>query len=532
MTGHMYMPEVVGPGVALFDYDNDGDLDVFLVQGEDVFEPGADGLPRPPRDPGVRGRLFRNDLDLLPDGTRRLHFTDVTAASRIEARGQGLGAAAADYDADGFVDLYLTYYGHNQMWHNDGDGTFTDVTARTGTDDPRWSTSAAFLDYDRDGWLDLFVASYVDFTFGSNKSCVSPSGRPDYCGPQVYAGTPDRLFRNRGDGTFEDASGKAGLLGSPGPGLGVVTGDFDGDGWPDVYVANDLKPNFLWINQRNGRFQEEGLMTGTSVDGEGRAQASMGVDAEDVDGDGDLDLFMTHLDTEHATLYRNSGKGLFDDASTPAGIGPLTRGHTGFGTAFLDYDNDGWLDLVVANGAVYTIEAQARAGDPYPFHMPNALYHNLGGGRFEDVTSKGGEGFRESEVSRGLAVGDVDNDGDPDVIVGNNLGPTRLLLNEVGQKRSWVGLRLLDPSGKRDALGARISARLPGGITLWRRVRTDASYLSACDPRVLLGLGDWKGPVTVRTLWPDGRIEEWTGLAAGRYHTLVEGKGRLVAGDR
>jgi hypothetical protein len=531
MTGELYYAEVVGGGAALFDADGDGDLDVYLAQGAD-FEPGAavPALPVFPRPAQPGGRLFRNDLSIDNDG-RRLRFTDVTEGSGLRAEGYGMGVASGDFDGDGRVDLYLTHFGSNQLWRNvssPGHIAFVDVTSVAGVDDPRWSTSASFADLDGDGWLDLFVTNYVDFTLARHKHCRSAGGRPDYCGPQSYAGESDRLFRNRGDGTFEDVTGTAGISAAASSGLGVVTADLDRDGRLDVYVANDLQPNFFWrrLDRPGLAFEEVAFETGSAVSTMGRAQASMGVVAADFDGDADDDLFMTHLGAETNTLYVNDGEGFFDDGSAASQLGPASLESTGFGTVTVDLDNDGWLDLFVANGAVKLIEEQARDGSPLPLAERNQLFRNMGDGRFEEISGRAGEALSHVEVSRGVALGDVDNDGRSDLLVTNNSGPARLLHNRSSEASAWVGLRLV--RNGRDALGARVSVRRADGSILWRRVATDGSYLCASDPRVLVGLGAGDGPVVVRAAWGQGEVEEWRNLETRRYHTLTAGTGQRV----
>ncbi len=532
MSGEFYLVENLGGGVALFDYDNDGDLDVFVVQGHMLGEGKTLADARFPPPPGEKliGRLYRNDLNVGPGGKRHLHFTDVTEASGLKADGYGMGVAAGDYDNDGWVDLYLTNYGGNQLWHNNGDGTFTDVTAKAGTDDKRLSVGAAFVDYDRDGWLDLYVANYVDFSTAHNKLCYAPSSARDYCSPKVYQPLPDKLLHNKGDGTFEDVSDRSRVGHSIGTGLGVVVADFNGDGWPDVYVANDGMANFLWMNQKDGTFRDEGLLSGTAVNAAGMAEASMGVDAGDFDDDGDEDLFMTHLMGETNTIYVNDGTGWFEDRTVATGLGGPSKQYTAFGTGWLDFDNDGDLDLFAANGEVNIILSLVKANDPYPLHQTNQLFENLGNGHFQDISARAGKVFALSEVSRGVAFGDVDNDGDTDILVGNNNGPLRLLINQVGSRKPWLGLRLLDTHG-RDALGAWVSVEREGAPTLWRRVRSDGSYASANDPRLLFGLGDNPKVTRVRVQWPSGRREEWTGLGPGKYSTLREGAGKALPGS-
>jgi len=519
MTGQRYFVEMTGAGGALFDYDNDGDLDLYAVQGHPL-EPTASPADRP------GDRLYRNDLA----ETDTLRFIDVTPESRLRATGYGMGAATGDYDNDGFIDLYVVNWGANQLWHNNGDGTFTDVTRPSGTGDPRWSTGAAFLDYDRDGWLDLAVVNYDVYTLESDHPCYAPSGRRDYCGPQAYPPEPDRLYHNRGDGTFEDVTLAMGLTRAFGPALSVVTADFNGDGWADLYVANDGQENQLWINQAGQRFENQAILAGAAVNAAGRAEASMGVSAADFDNDGDEDLFMTHLTGETNTLFLNTGDGLFEDRSRASGLGLPSRMFTAFGVAPLDYDNDGGLDLFVANGEVKIIHEQDVNNEALPLRQTNQLFRNRGDGRFEDVTPVGDGRFDRAEVSRGVAYGDVDNDGDTDLVVFNNNGPARLLLNQVGHRNAWLGLRLIDRPGGRAVPGARVMLRRSDAAALWRRVHTDGSYASAHDPRVLFGLGADAAYDAIGVSWPDGRVEEWNDLPPRRYHTLVAGTGRTAEG--
>ena len=510
MSGMFHYAEVIPPGAALFDLDNDGDLDVYLVQGQQPLE----------------GRIFRNDLTVNADGTRSLRFTDVTTTSGLDARGYGMGAAAGDFNNDGCVDLYLTSLGPNSLLRNNCDGTFADVSKASGTADPSWSVSASFLDYDRDGWLDLFVGNYLRWRAESSTPCFTPSGRRDYCSPNVYQPQPSTLYRNDRDGTFTDVTAAAGMALEFGPALGVSTADFNGDGWMDIYLANDGQANLLWMNQRNGTFKNAGLLSGTALSAHGKAKAGMGVDAGDVDNDGDEDLFVTNLAGEGNDLYVNDGTGLFEEQSARSGLGVASRGYTGFGTSWFDLDNDGWLDTLTVNGAVQTIEALRRANDPFPLHQRKHLFRNLGEGRFDDVSSRGGPAFELSEVGRGAAFGDVDNDGDVDVLVANNNGSPRLLINQIGTRNHWVGLRLVGQPAGRDMLGARVGIIRADGTTLWRRARSDGSYASASDPRVLAGLAQATGTVRVRVVWPGGEAEEWNAVPIDRYTTLAEGSGR------
>jgi len=571
MSGEFYFPENMAPGVALFDYDNDGDLDVYLVQGQ-MLGPGKKPSQAlfPPGNPSqLKARLLRNDLKIQKDGTRTLHFTDVTDESGIDARGYGMGVATGDFNNDGCVDLYLTNFGPNQLFRNNCDGTFTDVSRQSGTDASGFSVSASFVDYDRDGWLDLYVGNYLDYSIEANKKCFRSSGERDYCPPSAYRAQRDRLFHNNRDGTFTDVTARALVGGTFGPALGVATADFNGDGWPDIYVTNDNQENLLWMNQRDGTFKNTALLSGVALTGEGKAEASMGVDAGDFDNDGDEDLFMTELTGEGSNLFVNNGAGVFDDQSARSGLGFRSLGYTGFGTAWFDFDNDGWLDILTVNGTIAAIEALRRANDPFPLHQRKQLFRNLGDGRFEDVTDRAGAAFQLSEVGRGAAFGDIDNDGDVDVLVGNAAGRTRLLMNNVGTRKHWLGLRLVGAQVRRDMYGARVAVfrpstlrqaqgrpepvpgttgaqGAPGSVdgstmltvdhepaervegrakpaALWRRARADGSYASANDPRVLVGLGDSAEPPRVRVIWPSGRVEEFAGVAVDRYTTLKEG---------
>ena len=529
MSGAFYSDEVMAPGGALFDFDNDGDLDVYIVQGQMLGQGKTLDhalLPPPQAALPLTDRLYRNDLEIHPDGTRKLRFTDVTEASGLDVHSYGMGVATGDVDNDGWVDLYRTGLAANQLFHNNGDGTFTDVTERTGTNDPRWSVSASFVDIDRDGWLDLYVGNYVDSRLDDELECFSRTGEKDYCGPKRYLPVPDRLYRNRGDGTFVDVTAEALRGGEYGPALGVLATDVDADGWMDIYVANDGEPNQLWINQRDGRFEDGAWLAGAAVNRDGRPEASMGVDAGDFDADGDDDLFMTHISTETNTLYVNEGSGLFEDRTTQVGLGHPSLPYTGFGTGWFDFDNDGWLDLLILNGEIRTVEALARVHDPFPLHQTNQLFRNLGNGRLAEVTGQAGSVFELSEVSRGAAFGDVDNDGDADVLVINNNGPARLLINNIGSRNRWLGLRLVGGPGGRDMLGARVGVFRAEGPVLWRRVHTDGSYASANDPRVLVGLGAATAILRVRVVWPGGRVEEWTDVPVGRWTTLTEGTGQ------
>jgi len=543
MSGHFYLPEIMAPGVALFDYDNDGDLDVFLVQSGMLGSEAKDATPGLKSKTRPTSKLFRNDLTINADGSRTLHFTDVTDASGIVTTGYGMGVAAGDFNNDGWIDLYLTKFdAPNQLLRNNGNGTFTDVAHATGVDERSWSVSAAFVDIDRDGWLDLYVGNYLRYELARSGPCFGPSGAPGYCTPDAYPALPARLYHNERNGTFRDVSAASHIAREFGPALGVSTADFNGDGWIDIYVANDGKENQLWINRHDGTFENVALAAGVALPISGKPEGSMGVDAADFDDDGDEDLVMTELAAEGSNLYVNDGTGVFTDMSAPSTVGPTSLAFTGFGTGWIDFDNDGRLDLMAVNGTVQIIEAQRQAHDPHPLHQKKLLLRNAGNGRFEDVTARAGAAFALSEVGRGVAFGDVDNDGDVDVLIGNNNGPVRLLINQASQGHHWLGVRVIGPpkggpyvdrrggrlqaAQTRDMLGARVEIVRKGKPSLWRRSRSDGSYASANDPRVLVGLGESSEPVTVRVRWPDGKTETWTDQTVDRYVTLKQGEGK------
>ncbi|MBS1819145.1 MAG: CRTAC1 family protein [Acidobacteria bacterium] len=524
MTGKFYQPEIMGPGVALFDFDNDGDLDVYLVQGTQL----GTGTPliAPPA-AGLGDRLYRNDLQVAADGAHTVRFTDVTAQSGIRPRGYGMGVAAGDIDNDGYVDLYLTGFGRNQLFHNNGNGTFTDVSKASGTDDPvSWGVSATFFDYDRDGLLDLFVGNYLNYTLQTHTPCFGPSGAPDYCRPEVYGAQPNRLYHNAGGGRFVDVTIASGVARAFGPALGCVAADLNNDGWPDLFVTNDEQENQLWINQKDGTFVNTALAAGVALGASGERKANMGVDAGDFDADGDEDLFVTELISQGSSLWVNDGTATFEELSARLGIRGPSLPYTGFGTSWIDVDNDGWLDILAVNGDVnQNVKTLSRKDDPFPMGQRKQLFRNVGG-RFDDVSALAGKVFDLVEAGRGAAFGDIDNDGDTDVLVANGAGRMRLLINNVGSRQHWVGLRLVSPGLKRDAVGARIEVQRASGPLLVRHAHADGSYASANDPRVLVGLGASADPVRVRVRWPDGNTEEWSAVPTDRYTTLTQGASR------
>jgi hypothetical protein len=515
-SGEYFMPEQMGAGVALFDFDTDGDLDVFLVQSGTLKGPSTE-----------TSRLFRNDLTVAANGSRSQKFVDVTDRAGVTGRTYGMGAMTGDYDNDGDLDLLVTGFGPEILYRNNGNSTFTDVTKEAGVSDALWSASAAFVDYDRDGDLDLFVTNYLDFTIAGNRRCNDSVGARDYCSPKTYKPVPDKLYRNDGKGRFTDVSEASGIARADGNGLGVTTGDYNGDGWLDLYVANDANANQLWINQKNGTFKDEGLLSGSAVNAAGNPEGSMGIASGDFDRDGDEDLFVTNLVGETFVLYANDGRGAFDDVRARVGLAAPTAGYTGFGADWFDFDNDGWLDLFIANGAVNIIEAQR--GQKWPFKMKNRLFRNTGKNRFEDASGAGGPEFERADIGRGAAFGDIDNDGDIDVVATHNNGPVRLLVNQAGSRQHWVRIALQQKVGQAGGVrgfGANVGVERAGQPTMWRRVRTDGSYLSASDPNVHYGLGSSAAPVSVVVQWPDGTRERWVNVAVDRVLTLQRGTGK------
>lgn len=530
-TGEYYFPEIMGGGVALLDYNGDGLLDIYLVQGGEI------GPEIEPGDRSRGDRLFRNDSYRDESGQWRPRFTDVTEQAGIDARGYGMGVAVGDIDNDGHPDVYLLNFGANQLWRNNGDGTFTDATESAGAGDERWSVSASFADLTGNGYLDLYIANYVDYRFDNHVECrQSAMDGVDYCSPSNYRGAQDRLLINQGDGTFTDATDPSGIGAARGHGLGVITADLVGAGRAQVFVANDGSPNFLWSSDGKSGFTDEAFLAGVAVNAGGSSEAGMGVDAADFDRDGLEDIFITHMRTETNTLYVNIGNGWFEDRTARFGLGVASLSATGFGTAWLDIENNGWLDLVAVNGAVMAERHLVTGGDPFPYHQRNQIFVNRphpeddSQRRFVEATTSGGQAFEASRVSRGAAFGDLDNNGRIDIVIANNNGPARILINAVDNDHHWLGLRLLDAAGKCDMTGARAELLAlddddDSGPVI-RRARSDGSYASANDPRVLFGLGEQSAARTVRVTWPDQSIEEFTGLVPGQYHALRAGTGR------
>ncbi|HZS51661.1 MAG TPA: CRTAC1 family protein [Bryobacterales bacterium] len=511
-----YLLETTGCGCAFFDYDNDGWLDIFLVNGtrfEAKWPPGQAPV----------SRLYKNNRD----GT----FTDVTLTAGVARSGWGQGVCAGDYDNDGWDDLFVTYWGDCALWHNNGDGTFTDmapkagVTTNPGNGKRRWNTGCAFLDYDKDGYLDLFVANYIDFDV---KTAPLPESVPCLykglvvaCGPPGLAGGKNILYHNNGAGVFRDVSEKAGILKTPGTyGLGVLAADFDNDGWPDIYVANDSTSAALYKNNHDGTFTDIAIEAGVAYSPDGKPQAGMGVSAIDYDCDGNLDIVKTNFAGDTSSLYRNSGKMVFEDETFQAGLGKNTR-FLGWGVGFVDFDNDGWPDIFICNGHVYPEVGETDSESGY--RERKILYRNLGNGKFADVSAEGGPGILEQAPGRGCAFGDFDNDGDIDVLVNCINDLPQLLRCDQGTKNNWLKVKAAGVKSNRSGIGARIYCTTPDGHRQMDEVRSGGSYISQSDFRVHFGLGK-AAAAEIEVRWPSGVVDRFR-AAANQTVTVVEGKG-------
>lgn len=510
-----YIIETTGTGVAIFDYDNDGWPDIFIVNGTT--------LESASRSNGATNHLYRNNHD----GT----FTDVTVKAGLDATGWGQGVCVGDYDNDGWEDLFVTYYGKNRLYHNQN-GVFTEVGESAGVagTGKAWGTGCAFVDYDRDGHLDLMVANYVDFDLstapapGERPSCIW-KGVPVMCGPRGLPSAKNILYHNRGNGTFEDVTTKAHIDKTDGHyAFSVSTFDFNDDGWPDIYVACDSTPSILHRNNRDGTFTDVAVTAGAAFNEDGREQAGMGSSIGDYDGDGRLDIFKTNFSDDTSTLYHNNGDGTFDDVTTAAGLGLYTK-YLGWGTMFFDFDNDGWPDLLLVNGHVYPEVDKQNLGSTY--EEPRILYHNLGNGTFADISESAGPGITAHASSRGLAVGDLWNDGRMSAVITNMNAIPSLLVNQVHSSNHWIGIRTVGVKSNRDGIGARISVKA-GARVLVDEVRSGSSYDSNSDMRVHFGLGAVNKVDFVQIRWPSGLEERFENLAADRIHTVKEGSGTAV----
>jgi enediyne biosynthesis protein E4 len=502
-----HLPETVGPGCAFLDYDNDGWMDLYLVNSGpcDFFQPA-----RP-----LSNALYHNNRD----GT----FTDVTRTAGVPGNAYGMGVAVGDYDGDGFPDLYVTQYPRSILYHNNRDGTFSDVTAKAGVEAPGWATSAAWFDYDNDGRLDLFVCRFVDYSKEKLKFCGNVlTGERHYCIPTIYDPMPCRLFHNNGDGTFTDVSKESGIAGSPAKAWGVVAADINNDGWMDLYVTNDTVPNFLFANRGKGRFEEIGLLAGVGVNAFGHPRSGMGVDAADYDQDGWIDLFEANVDQEMFSLYHNDKNEAFSDLAISTGIGSATRLLSGWGLKFFDYDNDGEIDLLLCNG--HPDDKVEERLSNVQYREPMLLYRNAGRG-FQNVSDHSGPVFSSLLAARGLAVGDFNNDGAADVLITQNNDAPLLLQNNTGRQNHWLGVRLVGRKANIDGIGAAIRYR-SGDLERHQFKVGGGSYLSSHDPRMILGIGqrakmDW---IEVKWPQPSGATERFTDLPIDRYITIVEGE--------
>src|SRR5215469_10363102 len=503
-----YLPESSGPGCAFVDYDNDGWMDIYLVNSGkcDFFDPN----------PRLRNALYHNNRD----GT----FSDVTAKAGVLGGGYGQGVAVGDYDGDGFPDLYVTQYGRNILYHNNGDGTFTDVTEKAGVAAPGWSSSAVWFDYDNDGRLDLFVCQFVEFDKSKNLPCAAGDSL-GYCIPRLYKPRPSWLFHNNGDGTFTDVSKPSGIANHLGKAWGVVATDINNDGRMDLFVANDTVANFLFANRGNGRFEEIATQAGVAYSAEGRPRSGMGLDSADVDQDGWMDLFVANIDHEMYSLYRNNHDETFDDLALSTGIGQATRLMSGWGLKFFDYDNDGNLDLLLANGNPDDL-IEELSHRQVGYREPLLLFHNSGKA-WTNVSAQSGPLFAKPFSARGLAIGDFNNDGAIDVLISVNDDAPLLLHNRAGRENHWLGIRLVGRKANPDAIGARLTYQA-GDLKRSRMKTGGGSYLSYHDPRMVLGIGtrsrlDW---LEVRWPQPSGKVERFTDLPIDRYITIVEGEGK------
>jgi enediyne biosynthesis protein E4 len=504
-----HLPETVGGGCAFFDYDNDGWIDIYLVNSGpcDFFQPQQP----------LRNALYRNNRD----GT----FTDVTAKAGVPGNAYGMGVAVGDYDGDGLPDLYVTQYPKSILYHNNGDGTFTDVTAKAGVAALGWSTSAVWFDYDNDGRLDLFVCRFVDYSKEKLKFCGDKlTGERHYCIPSIYDPMPCRLFHNNGDGTFTDVSKESGIAQSLAKAWGVVAADINNDGRMDLYVTNDTVPNFLFANRGNGKFEEIAMLAGVGVNVFGKPRSGMGVDAGDYDQDGWIDLFEANVDHEMFSLYHNDKNEAFSDVALPTGIGEATRLMSGWGLKFFDYDNDGDLDLLLANSHPDdTVDGRIQG---VTFLEPLLLFHRSGNS-FHNVSLESGTIFSKRLASRGLALGDFDNDGSVDVLVTQNNREPVLLRNNAGRKNHWLGVKLIGRKANIDATGAKVSWRA-GDLERHRFKVGGGSYLSSHDPRMVLGVGQRTKIDWLEVKWPEpsGKTERIMDLPIDRYITIVEGEGK------
>lgn len=503
-----WLPEAMCSGCAFLDYDNDGSMDIFLVNT------GPSSFYHPKNPP--RNALYRNNRD----GT----FTDVTSKAGLDAARWGEGVAVGDFNRDGYPDIYLTCYGNNILFRNNGDGTFADVTAKASVEAAGWSTSAVWFDYDNDGKLDLFVCAFVDYSGPHPRTCGSDAlHKHSYCVPTVFEPRLSQLYHNNGDGSFTEVGHLTDIGKNPGKAHGVVATDINNDGLLDLFVANDTVPNFLYVNRGNGRFEEIGLSAGVAYSSDGQARSGMGVDSADYDNDGKLDLFVSNIDSERFSLYHNNGDESFTDRADETGISKATYYLSGWGLKFFDYDNDGNMDLFLANG--HPNDMIEKLLDNVTWAEPLLLFHN-DGARLTDVSAQAGPAFRRNWPARGMAIGDFDNDGALDVLISNNGAAPLLLHNEVGARNNWLGVRLIGVTSNIDAVGARVTWSFEGKTRSQMKVG-GGSYLSAHDPRLVLGIGEAKKIDSLEIRWPlpSQVVDRFTSLPINRYITIREGHG-------
>ncbi len=510
-TSQKYLIETMPGGVAMFDYDGDGRMDLYFVNGAKLDDPMPPRKEPDKTDPRFWNRLYHNN----GDGT----FTDVTAKAGVQGRGYGMGVAVGDYDNDGHTDLYVTNFGRNILYHNNGDGTFTDVTDKAGVGGSGWSSSACFVDYDRDGWLDLIVTRYMQWDFEKNIWCgPREPGYRGYCHPASFKQATHLVFHNNGDGTFTDVSDASGIGTVPGYGLGIAFNDYDRDGWPDILIANDNVPEQLFHNLRNGKFEEVALRVGLAYDEDGRTFSGMGTDFDDYDNDGWPDVVVGALANEKYALFRNR-KGEFEYVSGRSGLGRISSMHSGWGLKLIDYDNDGWKDLFVAQGHV--MDNISLSSPSLKYLEPMLLLKN-DAGVFEDVSALSGDVLGVPRASRGVAFGDLDNDGFPDVVVSCLNAPAVVLRNGGGNGNHWLLVNTVGTSSNRDGIGARIRVVSESGLEQFGFVTTAGSYQSANDKRVHFGLGQDKKVKLLEILWPSGIEQRLEGITADQILTVKE----------
>jgi hypothetical protein len=511
-TSQKYLPESMSGGVAMVDYNNDGRLDLYFVNGAALRDPMPDGARPDKSDPRFWNRLYRNN----GDGT----FTDVTESAGVAGHSYGMGVAVGDFDNDGFADLYVTNLGQNILYQNNGDGTFTDVTARAGVTGGGWSVGACFVDFDRDGRLDLMVTRYVDYDFSHTPFCGDRKpGYRAYCHPDLFRPVTHILYHNNGDGTFTDVSAKSGIGRYPGKGLGVAINDFNQDGWPDLIVANDSFPQQLFRNNRDGTFTEVALPLGLAYDEDGKTFAGMGVDFADYDNDGWPDVFVNALANQRYALYRNQKGESFDYISGPSGVAGITQMHSGWGARFVDYDNDGWKDLFIAQGHV--MDNIQLTQPSLRYKEPPLLMRNTGS-RFVDVSAYSGEPFRAAVPARGVAFGDLNNDGFPDLAINCHDAPALVLLNAGGNGNHWLIVNTIGTKSNRDGVGARLKLIGESGKVQYGYVTTAGSYLSASDKRVHFGLGLDRSATMLEITWPGGTVQRIENIKADQLLAVHE----------